>query len=104
MNNENVIYHNYDINYLKKLKKNNKIKKISIIISFYLKKIFDNLKLKKQYLNICILGGFENKRFNNNYTFIKLKVNNTNLNDMINYIDNSLKNKKLDGLINYYLN
>ena len=103
MNNENVIYHKYDINYLKKLKKNSKIKTISIVVSFYLKKIFDNLRSKKKYLNICILGGFENDRFNNNYTFIKLQVKNTNLNDMIYYIDNTIKSKKLDGLINYYL-
>ena len=101
--NDSVIHHKYSIEKIKDLKITKNIKTLSVLISFFLKKIFNSLKKKKEYLKVCILGAFENERFNNNYTFINLTVKNDSLDNITKFIDEELRNKRAEGLFNYYI-
>lgn len=84
---ENPIFHCIRIRnkLLKKLKSecNVKVSFNIVLLAYMCKYIFDNCKSNRHTLNIAVTYGFEDESRNNNYSFIHVCVNNTNVRDMI---------------------
>jgi len=102
--NKNISRNLYNLNELQKLKGNKNIKTLSILISFYVYKIFKYSKKKIDSLNIGIIGAFKNKRFLNNYSVVVITIRNNNLNEIIKEVDKKFKQNYNNFLHNYHMN
>ena len=83
-----------DINYIKQ-KYNSRF--LVSLMAIYYYKLFKTIKKGKKInsLNVAVLGGFENKYYNNNFGFNLIKIKNGPFIDILNTIKNNLSPIKM---------